>query len=98
MTIPVERKPISWRHLGYYVEKLTREAGIDTAEVLEIEHGPHCRPVPVVVKLAGVFGVPSRRLRDLAGLVQNANPRIREEVIRFAARSESPAKLTEREP
>jgi hypothetical protein len=43
-TIPGERKPISWRHLGYYVEKLAREAGIDTAEVLEIEYGPHCRP------------------------------------------------------
>ena len=84
------------RNKGWDAEKLAKEAGIDTEEVLEIEHDPGCEPEPdAVYKLAGVFGVPSRKLMELAGLIQNRTPRLREEAIRFAARSESIAKLSE---
>lgn len=88
-----------WRRKqGWNAEKLAAEAGIDTAEVLEIEHDPHYQPEPnAVIKLAGVFGVPSRRLMELAGLVQSATPRLREETVRFSPRSELPAKLSETE-
>lgn len=86
------------RNQGWDAEELAVKAGIDTEEVLEIEHDPHCEPEPDAVhKLAHVFGVPSRKLMELAGLVQNRTPRLREEAIRFAARSESIAKLSELE-
>lgn len=86
------------RNKGWNAEKLAQEAGIDTEEVLEIEHDPHCDPEPSAVsKLAEVFQVPSRKLLEIAGLVQDRTPRLREEAIRFAARSESLSVLSEME-
>ncbi len=86
------------RNKGWNAEKLAQEAGIDTLEVLEIEHDPHCDPEPsAVTKLAGVLQVPSRKLLEIAGLVQDRTPRLREEAIRFAARSESLSVLSEME-
>ncbi len=86
------------RNHGWNAEKLAAEAGIDTEEVLEIEHDPYCEPEPdAVYKLAGILGVPSRKLMELAGLVENRTPHLREEAIRFAARSESLAALSELE-
>jgi transcriptional regulator with XRE-family HTH domain len=86
------------RNNGWNAERLAAEAGIDTEEVLEIEHDPHCEPeANAVYKLAGVFKVPSRNLLELAGLVENRSPHLREEAIRFAARSESLAALSELE-
>jgi len=84
------------RNKGWNVERLAAAAGIDLEEVLQIEHDPHCEPEPdAVFKLAGVFGVPSRPLMELAGLVVNRTPHLREEAIRFAARSESIAALSD---
>lgn len=86
------------RNNGWNAEKLAAEAGIDTEEVLEIEHDPHCEPEPdAVYKLADVFQVPSRKLLELAGLVTDRTPHLREEAIRFAARSESLTALSELE-
>lgn len=84
------------RNKGWNAEKLAAAAGIDPEEVLQIEYDPHCEPEPdAVFKLAGVFGVPSRPLLELAGLVVNRTPHLREEAIRFAARSESIAALSD---
>jgi transcriptional regulator with XRE-family HTH domain len=86
------------RNHGWNAETLAAEAGIDTAEVLEIEHDPHCEPEPdAVFKLAGVFRVPPRKLMEIAGLVESRTPRLREQAVRFAARSEPIAALTETE-
>lgn len=76
------------RNKGWNPERLANEAGIDTAEILEIEQDPHCTPEPsAIYKLAQVFGVPPRRLLEIAGLVQDRTPLLRESAIRFAARS-----------
>lgn len=84
------------RNRGWNAERLASEAGIDIEEILEIEHDPHCEPEPdAVYKLASVFRVPSRKLLELAGLVESRTPHLREEAIRFAARSESLAALSE---
>ncbi len=84
------------RNQGWDAEELAEKAGIGTEEVLEIERDPRCEPEPdAVYKLAHVFGVPSRKLMELAGLVHSRTPRLREEAIRFAARSESIAKLSD---
>lgn len=84
------------RNKGWDAERLAAAAGIHSEEVLQIEYDPHCEPEPdAVFKLAGVFGVPSRPLLELAGLVVNRTPHLREEAIRFAARSESIAALSD---
>ena len=86
------------RNTGWNPERLACEAGIETEEVLEIEHDPHYEPEPdAIFKLARVFDVPAQKLLELAGLVTNRTPQLREEAIRFAARSESISALTEPE-
>jgi HTH-type transcriptional regulator, competence development regulator len=86
------------RNQGWNAEKLAEAAGIDPEEVLQIEHDPHCEPEPdAVFKLAQVFGVPPRALMELAGLVVSRTPHLREEAVRFAARSESIAALSDAE-
>lgn len=86
------------RYHGWNAEKLAAEAGIDAAEVLEIEHDPRCEPEPdAIFKLAGVFRVPPRKLMEIAGLVESRTPTLREHVVRFAARSEPVKPLTENE-
>lgn len=86
------------RNKGWNAEKLADAAGIDTEEILQIEHDPTCEPEPdAVYKLAGIIGVPSRRLLELAGLVVGRSPHLREAAIRFAARSESIATLSDPE-
>jgi transcriptional regulator with XRE-family HTH domain len=84
------------RNKGWNAERLAVAAGIDPEEVLQIEYDPHVLPEPdAVFKLAAVFGVPSRPLLELAGLIVSRTPRLREEAIRFAARSESIAALSD---
>jgi transcriptional regulator with XRE-family HTH domain len=86
------------RNSGWNAEQLAAEAGIDTEEILEIEHDPHCEPeADAVHKLASVFGVPSNRMMELAGLIQARTPHLREEAIRFAASSEPLSALSEAE-
>lgn len=86
------------RNKGWNAEKLAAAAGIDPEEVLQIEYDPHCEPeADAVFKLAKVFGVPSRPLLELAGLVVSRTPHLRDEAIRFAARSESIAALSDPE-
>jgi hypothetical protein len=54
---------------------LAAVAGIDPEKVLQIEYDPHVDPEPDAVrKLAEVFGVASRHLLELAGLVKFRTP------------------------
>ena len=64
-------------------QTLAAEAGIDTAEVLEIEHDPHCEPEPdAIYKLAAVFSVPPRKLMEVAGLVECRTSTLHEQAVR----------------
>jgi HTH-type transcriptional regulator, competence development regulator len=86
------------RNQGWNAEKLAAEAGIDISEVLGIEHDPYCEPEPdAIFKLAGVFRVPPLKLMEIAGLVVTRTPSLREQAVRFAARSETIAALTDTE-
>ena len=86
------------RNKGWNAERLASAAGIAPQEILEIECDPYCEPEPdAVFKLAQVFGIPSRPLLELAGLLAGRTPRLREEAVRFAARSESLAALSDAE-
>ena len=86
------------RNQGWNAEKLAVEAGIDIEQVLEIELDPYFEPESdAIFKLAGVFRVPPRKLMEIAGLVENRTPRLREQAVRFAARSQPIAALTDAE-
>jgi transcriptional regulator with XRE-family HTH domain len=86
------------RNKGWDAVKLAEQAGINTEEILEIEHDPHSQPeLDAVQKLARVFGLSPKPLLELAGLTEFHTPLLREKAVRFAARSESVAALNDRE-
>lgn len=86
------------RHRGWNVEKLAEEAGLDPEEILEIEHDPHSPPEPdAVYRLARVFGVAPKGLYVIAGLIEPRSPVLRDQAVRFAARSENVSRLDEAE-
>jgi len=86
------------RNKGWDAARLAEQAGLDPQEILEIERDPHCEPeADAVYKLSIVFGVPAKPLLELAGLIQPRTAGLREEAVRFAARSESVAALNEHE-
>jgi HTH-type transcriptional regulator, competence development regulator len=86
------------RNQGWDAARLAEKAGLEPQEILEIEHDPHCEPEPDAVrKLAKVFGLPAKPLLELAGLSQPQTAALREEAVRFAARSESVAELNQHE-
>lgn len=86
------------RRRGFSMERLAKEAELDTSELLVIEDDVHYVPEPrTVFKLAQAFDVPQRGLMELAGLLVGTDSNFRNEAVRFAARSESVQKLTPEE-
>lgn len=86
------------RRRGYSVEELARAADLDLSELLVIEDDLHHIPEPrTVFRLAQAFDVPQQRLMQVAGLAAANDDGLREEAVRFAARSESVQKLTREE-
>jgi HTH-type transcriptional regulator, competence development regulator len=86
------------RRRGLSMEQLADAAEIDASELLVIEDDVHYMPEPrTVYRLAQTFEVPQRRLMQLAGLTAANDVGLRQEAVRFAARSESVQKLTPEE-
>ncbi len=86
------------RRCGFSMEQLAEAADLDASELLVIEDDVHYVPEPrTVFKLAQTFEVSQRRLMQLAGLAVANDVGLRQEAVRFAARSESVQKLTSEE-
>lgn len=86
------------RRRGLSMEQLADATDLDASELLEIEADLHYVPEPrTVYRLAQTFAVPQRRLMQLAGLTAANDVGLRQEAVRFAARSESVQKLTPEE-
>ncbi len=86
------------RRRGMSMEQLADAAEVDASELLVIEDDLHHVPEPrTVYKLAGTFEVSQRRLMQLAGLTAANDVGLRQEAVRFAARSESVQKLSPEE-
>lgn len=86
------------RRRGFSMEELAQAADLDASELLVIEDDVHYVPEPrTVFKLAQTFEVPQRRLMQLAGLVASNDAGLRQEAVRFAARSEAVQKLSPEE-
>lgn len=80
------------------MEKLAEEAALDASELLIIEESSNYVPDPrTIYQLARTFDVPQRSLMELAGLTVANDRGLRQEAVRFAARSESVQKLTPEE-
>ncbi len=86
------------RRRGLSMEQLADAAEVDASELLVIEDDLHHVPEPrTIYKLAQTFEVSQRRLMQLAGLTAANDAGLRQEAVRFAARSESVQKLTPEE-
>lgn len=84
------------RRKGLSLDQLSKRAGIDRAELLAIEWNNGYRPTPLTLhKLGEFYGIPQRKLAALAGAVRD--DAVSERASRFAAQSESFAKLTREE-
>lgn len=86
------------RQRGLSPEQFAERLGVDAAEVLAIEREPSYRPKPLTLyRMSKYFDIPQERLAFLAGAVANVPTEMREHASRFAAKSESFAKLTHEE-
>jgi transcriptional regulator with XRE-family HTH domain len=86
------------RSRGLTVEKLAEDADVEMVELVGIEEGVQQKPeVRTVYQLANYFGVGRANLMQVAGLTVPKDNRIVTEAVRFAARSEPVAALTDEE-
>jgi transcriptional regulator with XRE-family HTH domain len=80
------------------VEKLAEDAQVDISELVAIENDPHYRAEPrAVSKLAYRFKVNAKGFQQLAGNAVARDNRVRDEAMRFAARSGPIDQLTKEE-
>ena len=80
------------------IETLATKADIEVGELLSIERDAHHLPeTRSLYQLATVFGVSQQKLMGLSGLTKPRDIRYVDEAIRYAALSESVARLTEEE-
>lgn len=86
------------RQLGLSIEQLARRADVDVAELVTIEKKVDYVPEAMTVyNLAKTFRTPEKSLLQLAGLTVRKDPEFVQEAVRFAAKSETIAKLTKEE-
>ncbi len=86
------------RRYGLTVDSLAQRADIDRDEIVAMERNNAYRPSPLTLhKLCDVYGIPERRMLVLAGAVKDVPQDFSERASRFAAQSESFAKLTKEE-
>lgn len=80
------------------LDQLAKKLEIDRDEVIAMERNPGYRPSPIVLhKLSQFYGIPTRRLAALAGAIKETPEDLVEEASRFAAQSDSFAKLSREE-
>lgn len=86
------------RDMGLTPEQLAEVADLEISEILSMERDSHYDPEPTAVtQLAKVFHVSPTGFSQLAGLTVPKNEKFVYEMTKFAARSESSAKLTPEE-
>ena len=86
------------RGRGWTVEKMAENADIEMGEILSIEEDAHYPPdIRTVYQIADVFSVSQSRLMELSGLSKPKDVKFVEDAVRYAARSESIAALSDEE-
>jgi transcriptional regulator with XRE-family HTH domain len=83
---------------GLSVDGFAKRADIDRDEIVAMERNSAYRPSPLTLhKLCNFYGIPEERMLVLAGAITEAPEGFSESASRFAAQSESFAKLTKEE-
>ena len=86
------------RERGLTVDHLAAKLEMDREEVVAMERNVGYRPPPgTLYRLSEFYGIPLRRLAALAGAIGEVPDEMKEQASRFAAQSESFAKLTREE-
>lgn len=83
---------------GLGIEQFAKKTEIDKIDVIAMERHPGYKPSPLVIhRLSKFYKISQKKLAILAGAVKDMPHRMEQEASRFAAQSESFAKLTEEE-
>jgi transcriptional regulator with XRE-family HTH domain len=82
------------RSCGFTPEELAKKADVELAELVDIEQRGTTPEPRTIHRLADTLKLPLQGLMELSGLAEPRSQRIGESAVRFAARSESLAKLT----
>jgi transcriptional regulator with XRE-family HTH domain len=86
------------RSRGLTIDDLAEKTKIDRTELVALERNPAYRPSPLTLhRLSEFFEVPDRKLAVLAGAIREVPEELRQQAARFAAQSNSFAKLTKEE-
>lgn len=86
------------RSRGLTIDQLAEKTKIDRDELMALERNPAYRPSPLTLhRLSEFFEVPDRKLAVLAGAIREVPDDLRQQAARFAAQSDSFAKLTNEE-
>lgn len=86
------------RSRGLTIDQLAEKTKIDRDELMALERNPAYRPSPLTLhRLSEFFEVPDRKLAVLAGAIREVPDDLRQQAARFAAQSDSFAKLTKEE-
>ncbi len=86
------------RSRGLTIDDLAEKTKIDRTELVALERTPAYRPSPLTLhRLSEFFEVPDRKLAVLAGAIREVPEDLRQHAARFAAQSNSFAKLTKEE-
>ncbi|MBN1460001.1 MAG: helix-turn-helix domain-containing protein [Armatimonadetes bacterium] len=86
------------RSRGLTINKLAQQTGIDRDELITAERSPGYKPTPLTLhRLSNFYGLPERKLAALAGAFRDVPREVVQYASRFAAQSESFAKLTDEE-
>ena len=86
------------REKGMTIQEVSEGTKVDASQLISIEHNVAYRPTPLALhRLADFYGIPEERLAQLAGAIRKVPDEVRESASRFAAKSDSFAKLTKDE-
>jgi transcriptional regulator with XRE-family HTH domain len=86
------------REKRWSVETAAEKIGIAVEELIEIESDPYATyEARAIYFLANAMKVPQERLAQLAGMVEDVEPNVRLEAVRFAAHSAPVAELNRQE-
>ena len=83
---------------GLTVDQLAAKLELPVSEVIALERSATHRPKPLVLhRLSQFYDIPQRHLAELAGAIVQVPGVVREQASRFAAQSDSFAKLSREE-
>ena len=86
------------RSRGLTIDDLAAKTKIDRTELVALEQNPAYRPSPLTLhRFSEFFEVPDRKLAVLAGAIREVPEDLRQHAARFAAQSNTFAKLTKEE-